>query len=416
MGVYFMSVKAGIISIGDELMNGFTIDSNSSWIANQISMYSSVSVSSKVTVGDDSDSIKKELNQLINDKFEYIFITGGLGPTHDDITKRALLEYFNCSLKIDQNHYKRIKNIFKNKGSQDLIHLKEQSEILDISSPISNKYGTALGMSMKWCDSNIFIMPGVPREMKGMMQHWIIPNFISNLHQKKINHITILTTGIYESKLSMLLKSILDENLYCKVAFLPNYSGVKLRLSIDQDVDSDRLFELRNKIIPKIDKFIYGYDNDKMEVVVSELLVQSSLSISIAESCTGGYLSKLLTDVSGSSRYFKGSVIAYSNDIKRDVLEINSNILKEHGAVSEHVALEMAKSIKKIFKTDIGVSTTGISGPGGGTIDKPVGLIYICVIYKDKQVVKKFNLPLNRLIHREVAINVALNMIRLMIK
>jgi len=189
-----------------------------------------------------------------------------------------------------------------------------------------------------------------------------------------------------------------------------------LRLSIGgKNIREKDLFDFKDKIVSKINKYVYGYNNDKLENIVAEILSKKKLSISIAESCTGGYLSKVLTDIPGSSKYFNGSVVAYSNDVKENILNIDKVLLKKYGAVSKQVALEMAQSIKTIFKTDIGVSTTGISGPGGGSADKPVGTIYICIIYKEKKIIKKFHLIQDRDIHRKVAVQVALNIIRLSI-
>ena len=411
-----MPVKVGIISIGDELLNGLTVDSNSSWIARNISKYESLVISSKITVGDESENIKKRLNYLLNRNHEYIFITGGLGPTHDDITKRVLCEYFNCKLKLDINYHNKLKEAFIKRKIENSKHIVEQAQIIDISKPIKNNYGTALGMMISIDNSNIFVMPGVPREMEGMMNDYIIPTYISNKYKKTVNCTTILTTGIYESKLSNILKDIIEENKNFKVAFLPDYTGVKLRLSIGgKNIREKDLFDFKDKIVSKINKYVYGYNNDKLENIVAEILSKKKLSISIAESCTGGYLSKVLTDIPGSSKYFNGSVVAYSNDVKENILNIDKVLLKKYGAVSKQVALEMAQSIKTIFKTDIGVSTTGISGPGGGSADKPVGTIYICIIYKEKKIIKKFHLIQDRDIHRKVAVQVALNIIRLSI-
>ena len=415
LGNNIMAIKAAIVSIGDELMNGFTIDSNSSWIARNILIYDTIKICSKVTAGDNSDNIRKIINDLLTERYKYIFITGGLGPTHDDITKHTLCDYFNCELKLNEEYYNELLKLYSNKKS-NLGHLKDQAKILDIGKPIKNNFGTALGMVVKSKQSYIFIMPGVPREMKGMMNNFILPDFFDKRYKKVVNHSTILTTGVYESKLSILLKDILKEKTNFKIAFLPSYTGVKIRLSSKRGFDNDRFLEFKKKIVSKIDKYVYGYDNDKIECVVARLLVQNKLSISIAESCTGGYISKILTDISGSSKYFKGSLVTYSNESKENLLNIDNCLLKEHGAVSKQVALNMAISVKDKFNTDISIATTGISGPDGGTKNKPVGYICICVIYKKNQIVKEFNLVKDRLIHRQVAAHVSLNMLRQLIK
>ena len=405
-------MNVAIVSIGDELMNGFTIDSNSSWIAKNLLQYEPFEIVSKITASDNIIDIKASIDSLVKKKINYIFVTGGLGPTHDDITKKALSEYFDTNIVLNESYYKRLKAFFKNKES---FHLKSQAEILENSSPIPNRFGTALGMFVKYRKSNIFVLPGVPKEVKGMFEKEIFPSFLDPLFSKEKKHITLLTTGIYESKLFKILEDTINSNLNLfKLSFLPKHTGVNIRLS-KKERNAD-LEKFKKQILQKIEKYTYGIDDQKIEEIVATQLINKSLTVAVAESCTGGLISKKMTDVAGSSIYFKGSIIAYDNSIKKNFLNVSEDLLKNKGAVSEEVCLKMAEEVKEKSNTDIGISTTGISGPNGGTNNKPVGLVYIAVIVKNTKIVKKYNLIPQRKEHREVSAHTALNMLRLVIK
>ena len=408
-------MNVAIMSIGDELMNGFTIDTNSSYIARQLVEFDSLEVVSKITSNDNQNDIISNIDYLISKEYEYIFITGGLGPTHDDITKKALSKYFDCKLIINEPYYRRLQAFFNKIKIKKDNHLESQAQILEISKPIPNRYGTALGMVVEYKNSTLFILPGVPKEIKGMITKEIIPSYIEPNFKKIFKSITILTTGIYESKLHDILKEEIKKYCdRCKVSFLPSYIGVKIRLFLlNKD---ENLEQIKNEFVKKIDKYIFGYNNDKIEDVVFNQLFNKKKTIAIAESCTGGYISKKITDKSGSSKVYKGSIIAYSNSIKESFLNVPKDILKDKGAVSEEVAIIMAENIKNKFNADIGISTTGISGPTGGNEDKPIGLIFIAIAMKNKTIVKKFDLIPRRKEHREVAVHTALNMLRLLLK
>ena len=408
-------MNVAIMSIGDELMNGFTIDTNSSYIARQLVEFDSLEVVSKITSNDNQNDIISNIDYLISKEYEYIFITGGLGPTHDDITKKALSKYFDCKLIINEPYYRRLQAFFNKRKIKKDNHLESQAQILEISKPIPNRYGTALGMVVEYKNSTLFILPGVPKEIKGMITKEIIPSYIEPNFKKIFKSITILTTGIYESKLHDILKEEIKKYCNrCKVSFLPSYIGVKIRLFLlNKD---ENLEQIKNEFVKKIDKYIFGYNNDKIEDVVFNQLFNKKKTIAIAESCTGGYISKKITDKSGSSKVYKGSIIAYSNSIKESFLNVPKDILKDKGAVSEEVAIIMAENIKNKFNADIGISTTGISGPTGGNEDKPVGLIFIAIAMKNKTIVKKFDLIPRRKEHREVAVHTALNMLRILLK
>ena len=411
-------MKVAIVSIGDELMNGFTVNSNASWIAKKINSFSRLDIAEILTLYDDVDEIENKVKNLLNNNYAFIFLTGGLGPTHDDVTKKALKKIFNSKIVLNKHYYGRLLKFFKKRGYTNIAHLRDQAEILDCSTPIPNKHGTALGMYIKSDDTKIFILPGVPNEMKSMLQDEIIPNFIELKFKKKINQITYLTTGITESRLSDQLSDIIESNKNkFKVSFLPSYFGVKVRICPASNNEKKEDFnDICAAIMTEIDKFCYGLDDDRMEEVVCNLLIKNQFSISLAESCTGGLMSKKITDIPGSSACYNGSIIAYSNIVKEKQLLVPKAVLKTHGAVSPEVALIMAENIKKIFDSDIGLSITGISGPEGGADSKPVGLVYIAIIFKDKKIVKEFNLINNRKLHREISTHIGFNMLRLLLK
>ena len=409
-------VKVGIISIGDELLHGFTVNTNSSYIAKEISSYTDLDVNSIISIKDDIGHIESSLTHHIENNFNLLFITGGLGPTHDDITKRALCRFFDSSLILHKSHFVKLKKNLKKYKVKNHSHIESQSMILDISKPIDNNYGMALGMSIQYNKTTLFIMPGVPSEMKHMLRDIIIPDFIDPIYTKSLNQITLLTTGVYESKLYQLLKATIEKNKNdYKLSFLPSYVGVKIRL-MDIKKDEELFLKFKDSILKKIEKYVYGFNNDKIENIVSKLIKNNNYSLSIAESCTGGLLSKVITDIGGCSDFYKGSIIAYDNKIKINELGVSKDTLIDYGSVSKETAIEMALGIKNKFKTDIAIATTGISGPSGGTVQKPIGLIYIAVSLKNKVICKKFNLISNRELHRKIAVHTALNMLRIQLK
>ena len=404
-------MKAAIVCIGDELMNGSTLNSNSTWIAREISKYYDLKIKYIETLHDDIDIIKYNLSKLLINGCDYIFITGGLGPTHDDITKNALKFFFKSNLVLDKKYYDRLISCF-GKENTDLGHLKSQAQILECSNPIPNMIGTALGMYIKNENSSIFVMPGVPSEMKAMMKNEIIPNYIEKKCKDKIYKKVFLTSGITESRLSNILSDLISLNSdEFKFSFLPNYSGVKF-VVLSKNRNKKKYDLLCKDIENLIKSYCYGFDNDTLSGVVGEKMISKKITLSLAESCTGGMISKKITDIPNSSLFFKGSVVAYSNQIKEQILEVPRDILNKYGAVSSEVALIMAEKIKKIFNSDIGVSITGISGPGGGSDKKPVGLVYIAAVYKEFKIVKQFNLVKDRDKNREISSNLALNILR----
>jgi len=375
---------AEIITIGDELLIGQVVDTNAAWIANKLNLLG-IEINKTVSISDKKSSIFKALKQVDNNT-DIVFFTGGLGPTNDDITKKALAEYFGVQLVMNNEILENIK-AFVDKRNADLNDRNiEQALVPENCSTIPNSIGTAPGM---WFEDNgriIISMPGVPFEMKEMMNTHIIEKLKKRHKDFFILHKIILTQGLPESKLAEILEKW-EENLphELSLAYLPSPGIIKLRLSAK---GKNRM--LLEKIITKnvnelyqiIPDYICGYDEDKLEVITGDLLKQHHFTVSVAESCTGGTIGQLITSVSGSSAYFKGGVIAYSNEIKENILGVNKRNIEIYGAVSKQVVEEMALGILKLFNTDFAVATSGIAGPTGGTKDKPVGTTWIAVASK----------------------------------
>ena len=401
-------MNACVLTIGDELLQGFTTDTNSAWLGTKLLPYGII-IQKKITVGDDIISIINESQSIINDKYNYLFVTGGLGPTHDDITKEAFRQLMDDVMVFDESYYLKLKEKFE-KWSIKMPEInRSQAMILKNAEIIPNDNGSALGMYYYYKGTHIFIMPGVPREMKEMINNHIIPNFIKRLPQTKF--ITIKTAGIMESKLAEKMSNLMEK--YSKsfsFAFLPHYSGVSLR--IRKFGESGDIQKVKNVFYHEMRPYSYGIDEDTLEGILGGTLIDKKLTIAIAESCTGGLIGKRLTDTAGSSDYFLGSITTYSNKLKRSLLDVSEKTLNKNGAVSREVALEMARGIRSKTNADIGLSTTGISGPDGATKNKPLGLVYIGLVTSNKSIVKKFNLDYGRHIHREMTATAALNLTR----
>lgn len=408
-------MKAYIITIGDEILLGNTLNTNAAHIGNLL-FEINIPVAKISVVADDNSAILDELT-LATKAADLILVTGGLGPTHDDITRKSIVDFFNSELVENEEVLENIKKLFDKKKREVTEVNADQAKIPKIAEAIRNQFGTAPGMWIEK-DSKIYaIMPGVPYEMESMMELTIIPRLQEKIEsdQKILRKKFLLTTGIPESTLYERLGN-LDELLQgAKLAFLPNQFGVKLRLSIEGEDEKElqnKLLEVEQKIRGKAGRFIYGTGDDRLEVVVSRLLLEREFKISTAESCTGGLLGNMLTNVSGSSKYFERGIICYSNAAKVELLKVNEDTLAEHGAVSMEVAMQMAEGVKSTSGSDIGLATTGIMGPTGATAGKPVGLVYIG--YCDEKVctAKKFNFGEERLLNKERTTQAALDFVR----
>ena len=402
-------MNACVLTIGDELLQGFTTDTNSSWLGMTLLPYG-INISKKITVGDDINSIVQESKKILDANFDFFFITGGLGPTHDDITKEAFCQLLNDELIFDEVYYSQLKDKFDKRLVKMPESNRSQAMLLKKADSIPNDSGSALGMHILEKRTHIFILPGVPREMKEMVSSYIIPNYIGTAPEE--NYLTIKTAGVMESRLAESVKELMEKysNSY-RFAFLPHYNGVSFR--IRKLGEKNDFQDVKNDFFKAMQPYAYGINDDSLEGVLGEKLKNKKLTISVAESCTGGLIGKRLTDNAGSSEYFLGSITAYSNQLKTTLLNVSDETLDEHGAVSEGATLEMANGIRNKTKADIGLSTTGISGPGGGTEEKPVGLVYIGLVTPEKSIVKKYNFHFGRHIHREMTTTAALNITRL---
>ncbi len=344
-----------------------------------------------------------------------ILITGGLGPTKDDITKTTLCKYFDTHLIFDEPSFKNIERLYKARGRKADESNRIQAEVPANCVPILNYNGTAPGM---WFEENnkVYVsMPGVPYEMKTIMLEEVIPKLKQQFETPFIKHRTILTQGVGETILASLIAEV-EDNLPqgFKIAYLPQSGMVRLRLSGygEERMVQSLMVQEFDKICERIREFIYGYDEETLESVLGKLLNEKKLTVSTAESCTGGYIAHLLTSVPGSSAYFVGSTITYSYESKTNVLEVPADLLNLHGAVSEEVVRLMADNVKKKLNTDCSIATSGVAGPGGGTKEKPVGTVWIAVSTPKGTVAKKLMLGTDRQRNIHVAAISALNTMR----
>lgn len=384
-------LNAEIISIGDELLIGQVVNTNAPFIAEQLNLIG-INVSRIITIADKSEDILQSLSESLL-RSNIILLTGGLGPTKDDITKQTLCDFFNTKLIFNQISYENIQRFFQKRGIEVTEINRKQAEIPENCTPIQNILGTAPCMWFEQDGKILISLPGVPFEMKNLMNQEIIPR-LKELSNGVIIHKTILTSGIGESFLSEKI-SDWEDNLpsYINLAYLPQPGIIRLRLTAKGNDEKFLEQEIKNQIsnlLPNIKDWFFGYDNDTIEKVIGEILIDKNLTISTAESCTGGYLAHLITSVSGSSSYYKGSVIAYSNKAKENILNVSSDDIAKYGAVSEIVVKQMAEGAKIKFNTDIAIATSGVAGPNGGTPEKPVGTIWIALCINEKTIAKQF--------------------------
>ena len=399
-------MKVGLITIGAELLNGTRTDTNASWIGQSI-VTIGADINWHMTVNDSDESILNSLNQIPSD-VKIVLCTGGLGPTHDDITASVLYKYFNDKPLFDEKYWSLLIDKFKDRGIQIPEANKNQAIKPKIGKIIPNPIGSARGLHFKNNNFQLFSMPGVPSEMKAMMNDYILP-IISEMSQTE-NYVKLIrTTGIMESKLYEIMEPYLKNNNDVKVAFLPRFTGVDLRISSNKN---EALVEFLDQILDLLDKYYYADDDIELEDVLGQVIIHNKKTISTAESCTGGLISDRLTNTPNSSSYFKGGVVAYSNSIKIKLLNVNKDTINKNGAVSKEVALEMAQGIRKNLNVDIGLSTTGIAGPGGGSKEKPIGLVYIGISASNFDKVYKFNFTNNRKTNKLMTSQAALNILR----
>ena len=410
-------MDCALISIGDELLIGQTVNTNAAWLGEQLNLLG-YKVVAGVVIPDDENAILNALDEL-SIKADLIIITGGLGPTKDDITKHTLCDYFDTKLERNLVIEQQIVDYFNSRQLPILQTNKDQALIPSACELLPNSRGTASGMWFEK-DKKIFIsLPGVPYEMKGIITEIVIPKLLKRSNDDRILvHKTIRTHGMGESFLAEVIKNWEDKLSHddIKLAYLPSPGIVKLRLSLlgkNQKVINLKLEEHIQHLQKIIPNQIYGYEDDTMEGVVGQLLSEKNETVSTAESCTGGAVAKMITSVSGSSAYFEGSIISYSNQIKINQLQVEEKTLNEYGAVSQQVVEQMAIGVRRNLNTQYGLATSGIAGPTGGTPEKPVGTIWIATAGPNGVKSKKLNLGYSRERNIHVTSLSVLNMLRL---
>lgn len=409
---------AEIITIGDELLIGQVVDTNSAWLGEQLNL-AGVRVNQITSIADDRQQILTTLAEASR-RADIILITGGLGPTKDDVTKQVLCEFFETQLVFNQQAYENVERLFRQRGMAVTELNRRQAEAPAACTTLPNPEGTAPGMWFEKAGKYFVSMPGVPFEMKTMFISQVLPRLAKYTSASFIVHRTILTQGVGESFLAKTIEDWEDhlpENI--KLAYLPQPGMVRLRLTAIGDVKiklDAQLEELDAKLQQLIPDLIFGYGTETMEEVIGRLLTASGKTFSTAESCTGGYIAHLITSVPGSSAYFKGSVVAYSNEVKMNNLGVDGAVIEQHGAVSEQVVRQMAEGVRKLLETDFALAVSGIAGPDGGTPEKPVGTTWIALSTQQHNIARKYLFGEHRGRNIRKAALEALNILRLELK
>ena len=409
-----MEIKTEIITIGDEILIGQIVDTNSAWMAEKLNQIG-ISVFQITTITDNREHIMKAIEEALN-RVDIVLVTGGLGPTSDDVTKKTLAEFFDSKLILNEEVLASVKKRLEERNIQLNDLIRGQAYVPDKCRAFVNEWGTAPGM---WFETNgkvLVSMPGVPTEMKGIMEKYVISGLKHKYRLPVILHRTLLTYGTFEAQLSGLLEDFekaLPDNI--KLAYLPSAGRVRLRLTAKGD-DEKKLELLLDKfeaeMMKRVGEYVYGKNGDTLEQITGDLLRKKGKTLATAESCTGGMVSHLITTVPGSSDYYKGSVISYANEVKINVLGVPEEVISKQGAVSREVVEQMAAGVSNKLKTDYAIAISGIAGPTGGTPDKPVGTVWIAVKSPEKTITEKFIFGFTRLENITRAAYTSLNMLR----
>ncbi|WAC13919.1 competence/damage-inducible protein A [Dyadobacter pollutisoli] len=408
------TTRAEIITIGDEILFGQITDTNTQWIGTQLTDIGIRPVR-KTSVGDNRQDILDAFAEA-STRVNVIIVTGGLGPTRDDITKHTFCEYFGTELEINQEALALVTEFFAKRGRAMSELNIQQAALPKNCTYIPNLWGTAPGMWFEKDEVIYVSLPGVPYEMKSLMEFEILPRLKARFATQIIQHKSIRTIGIGESFLAEKIapwEDALPDHI--KLAYLPHFGQVRLRLTgtgTDQELLERQLNEQVSQLLPLIEEHVFGYNTDELETVIGTLLINSNATVGTAESCTGGFVANQITSVPGSSAYFEGSVVSYSNSVKMNVLGVSRETLEEFGAVSEQTAREMAEGARRVLNTTFAVSTTGIAGPDGGTAEKPVGTVWIACATPDETYTQLLTLRNNRKINIELTSSYALNLLR----
>lgn len=409
-----INTRATIITIGDELLIGQIIDTNSAWIAQQLNQIG-IDVTRRVAIADSKEAIVTALNDELPHA-DIILLTGGLGPTADDVTKPVLCDFFGGKLIVDEKVLEHVKNIFLRRNRPLLERNLKQAEVPDVCTVIPNALGTAPGMLFEQNGKIIVSMPGVPFEMKGMMSETILPMFEKKFQKSNaIVHRNILTFGEGESFLAEKIKDI-EESLptHIKLAYLPSPYAVKLRLTAHGQEETPLILETekyRDAIASRVASHVVSFEDLPFEALLGKKLKTEQLSLGLAESCTGGYIAHKITQIDGSSAYFRGAVVSYATEVKTSVLGIDASFIQKEGVVSEAVAIAMAKAACHTLSSDIGLGITGIFSASDYEDQSPVGTVFIAIAGKGKILSKQYKLHYDRVQNKETATQIALYLI-----
>lgn len=405
-------MSAWIISIGDELLIGQIVNTNAAWMGRKLAEIG-IQVDKVLTIGDEIQEIKDAIHAGMA-AAEVTLVTGGLGPTHDDVTKTAVVEYFQTRLVFHAEILARLEAKFRELGLEMPRVNEGQAWLPEGARILPNEVGSAQGMLFEKADRWCVVMPGVPREMKYIMENSVLPMLREQRREHYLYYHTWRTTGVPESRLFEMLGDISEIEKYGKLAFLPKYTGVDIRLSFsatDAEEAKMRIQSAGEIILDKAGKYVYATGDQTLEQVIGRMLKQRSQTLAVAESCTGGLLGHKITSVPGSSAYFLGGFITYSNQEKVVRLGVHEDTLAKYGAVSEETAREMATGVRDVCHADYGLAITGIAGPEGGTPEKPVGLVYIGFASAEKVRVRKYVFSRDREMNKERSAYAALQIL-----
>lgn len=406
-------MQAELITIGDELLIGQVVDTNSAWMGRVLNL-AGIHVTQITSVSDCQEHILEAL-RLASGRAGLVLITGGLGPTKDDITKKTLSHYFGVPLVFSDEAYKNVERFFQQRGRTVSPINRLQAEVLEGCQVLENKKGTAPGMWMEQGGVVYVSMPGVPYEMQYLMEAEVMPRLRKHFQTPFILHRTFLTHGIGESVLSERISDF-EDNLPegIRLAYLPSPGMVKLRLSAtgEEARVRDVMAGLEADLLGRLGHYHFGFDEDTITGILGDLLVKKGWTMATAESCTGGNISRMITSVPGASTWYMGSTVTYSYASKTDILNVPADMIQEQGAVSESVVRTMAEQVCIKMGTQCAVATSGIAGPGGGTPEKPVGTVWIAAAIPGRVVAKRFQFGDNRLITIQMASETALHLLR----
>lgn len=410
-------MQAEIITIGDEILIGQIVDTNSAWMSKELNEIG-ISVNRITSISDTKDAIISSVEEAMS-RVDLVLMTGGLGPTNDDITKKTLSDYFACELVQDEGLYAKIEErLSRYKIGMNKFN-REQALVPDGARIIPNDFGSAPCMWFSREEKHVISMPGVPFEMKNIMQYQVLPKLSEEFDCPHVLHQTVMVQGLGESVLAEMLEdweTALPEVV--KLAYLPSPGVVRLRMSLMGNSEAELKAIVEEQLIGLktiLGERIFAFDDEKIEQVIANLLLDNKKTVATAESCTGGNMAHMLTSMAGSSAYFKGSVVAYSNEVKTNVLGVSANSLEEFGAVSQEVIEQMASGVIKAIGTDYGIASSGIAGPDGGTEEKPVGTVWIAVASKNKVISEKFTFSKERGRNIRMASMAGFNMLRKLI-